>query len=261
MKTLSFYNSKGGVGKTLLTIMMASWLYYHLRLRVLVIDTETPRPRIYDYREFERKLAGDPKSPFGKYIVSHPEPQEPYDIARFDPTERFSDAYLSNILEETRGFLLKYEKNYDYVLFDFPATFIRNTPSYAFISSGLIDLVAVPINIDTSSFLEGVATAQEIKELGNEAVLFWNNISKDDENHPTRLISREAKASSLGLEFLPERVRSFTKADRDSDTALFVKSTLCWPERYVEIFAPTIPALFIKLKDMLDSIESSQHGQ
>lgn len=255
MKTLAFFNGKGGVGKTLLTIMMASWLYYHLRMRVLVIDTETPRPRIYDYRESEQELAGDPQSPIGKYLVLHPEPQGPYGIARFDPTERFSDSYLSNILEETRTFLLKYEKDYDYVLFDFPATFIRNTPSYAFISSGMVDLIAVPINIDTSSFQEGVYTAQEIQELGNEAVLLWNNISKDDENHPTRLISREAKASSLGLEFLPERVRSFTKADRDSDTALFVKSTLCWPKRYVEIYAPTIPALFMKLKDKLDSIE------
>ena len=50
MKTVSFYNEKGGVGKTTFSILYASWLKYKHGVDVAVVDLNN---RIASYRKDE----------------------------------------------------------------------------------------------------------------------------------------------------------------------------------------------------------------
>lgn len=53
--SISFANQKGGIGKSTLTILAASWLRYVRGLNVLVVDCDFPQNSIYELREREKK--------------------------------------------------------------------------------------------------------------------------------------------------------------------------------------------------------------
>ena len=53
--SISFANQKGGIGKSTLTILVASWLRYVRGLNVLVVDCDFPQNSIYELREREKK--------------------------------------------------------------------------------------------------------------------------------------------------------------------------------------------------------------
>ena len=50
-----FANQKGGIGKSTLTILAASWLRYVRGLNVLVVDCDFPQNSIVELREREKK--------------------------------------------------------------------------------------------------------------------------------------------------------------------------------------------------------------
>ena len=53
--SISFANQKGGIGKSTLTILAASWLRYVRGLNVLVVDCDFPQNSIVELREREKK--------------------------------------------------------------------------------------------------------------------------------------------------------------------------------------------------------------
>ena len=53
--SISFANQKGGIGKSTLTVLAASWLCYVRGLNVLVVDCDFPQNSIVELREREKK--------------------------------------------------------------------------------------------------------------------------------------------------------------------------------------------------------------
>ena len=53
MKTLTFFNEKGGSGKTTFCLMMASWLRYRCGYRVAVIDLDGPMHGLNEMRAID----------------------------------------------------------------------------------------------------------------------------------------------------------------------------------------------------------------
>ena len=53
--SISFANQKGGIGKSTLTVLAASWLRYVRGLNVLVVDCDFPQNSIVELREREKK--------------------------------------------------------------------------------------------------------------------------------------------------------------------------------------------------------------
>ena len=53
--SISFANQKGGIGKSTLTILAASWLRSVRGLNVLVVDCDFPQNSIVELREREKK--------------------------------------------------------------------------------------------------------------------------------------------------------------------------------------------------------------
>ena len=71
MKTLTFFNEKGGVGKSLHTIMYASWLQYSVGAKVAVFDLESPTSRLDLIRRQELSQMEDPEY-YKTYLESAP---------------------------------------------------------------------------------------------------------------------------------------------------------------------------------------------
>ena len=53
MRTISFFNEKGGSGKSTFCLMMASWLRYRCGRSVAVIDLDDPMHSINEIRQLD----------------------------------------------------------------------------------------------------------------------------------------------------------------------------------------------------------------
>jgi cellulose biosynthesis protein BcsQ len=253
MKTLCIFNGKGGVGKTLHTTMMASWLKYQEGARVAVVDLECPRPRIMQTRKDELELMNDSSSWLSRYLEKHGRNESLFDVFPFgEGVNSFSSDKLKEYVENVWNFVTSKGDDYDYVLFDFGAGFIEFCPAFQLISSGLVDLVAIPFDVDATTRREAVTDARQIIANEQRVVAFWNNVSVDDVKRPGYLDRGEEIFKRFGIEVLPQRIKSFVKAKRESDERLFVKSTVCWPQRYVEMACPQVIDLYRELKGRLD---------
>lgn len=257
MKSLAFFNGKGGVGKSLHTTMCASYLAYHEGARVALVELENPSPRIFRNRNDELALLEKEDSWLSRYRANHPEgwPAAYYDIFPWgDGVQAYSPEYLREVEDKAWDLVEGKYGEFDYVLFDFPAVFIEQSPAFKLISSNIVDLVAIPFDVDAATRKEAVIDGDILVKNGHSAVAFWNDVSLDDIKRPGFLDGGEDVFRRYGIEVLPQRIKSFVKAKRESDERLFVKSTVCWPQRYVEMACPRVIDLYRELKGRLDRI-------
>lgn len=255
LKCFSFFNEKGGVGKTVHTVMFASYLRYRHGAEVCVLDFENPNPRIKAFRDAELKVLQDEDSPLTRFMARQDRILAPFDIVEpLGRTELYTPEYLDRLERWVFDFLAVNAKRYDYVLFDFPALMMKESPAFRVCCNGSVQLVAIPMDVDNMSRKSAIITAAILRKNGQSPVLFWNNVSPADIARDGWLGSGEDIFTSHGFEVLPERIKSFRKASRESDDILFVRSTVCWPERYVEMACPQIIALYEDLKGRLDRI-------
>ena len=56
---IAFASQKGGVGKSTLTVLAASWLHYLHGIRVAVVDCDYPQHSILEPRQGRRAIFGD----------------------------------------------------------------------------------------------------------------------------------------------------------------------------------------------------------
>lgn len=55
-KFVAFSTQKGGAGKTTLTVLAASYLYYQKGLKILVVDCDYPQFSIEEMRQRDKDL-------------------------------------------------------------------------------------------------------------------------------------------------------------------------------------------------------------
>ena len=252
MKTLTFFNEKGGVGKSLHTVMFASWLHYSKGARVAVFDLESPTSRLDLIRRQELAQMEDPESVLARYLERHPCPREPYDI--FTKTEliaNFTRESLYALHNELWDFIRENPGGYDYVLFDFPGLLTTVSPAYDVIASGMVDLVAIPVDTDNITRKSALLTARMAMDNEQKAVVFWNNVTPGEMARQGYLDSGERLFTERGIRVLKNRIRSFQKARRDSDERLFVRSTVCWPAKYVEMACPAVVPLYEEIREQI----------
>ena len=254
MKTFAFFSPKGGVGKTSQTEMFASFLAYDKLKRVCIIDSDTGGYSVLDYRKKELELRKDPKSPLARFMERNQQPVA-YDIFEFPiDMKNLNDSIIDKYLDEVCVFLNDHENDYDYALFNFPGRFDKLSPSFGCIMCGLVDLTAVPMEKDTSSRMQAYLVTINADHYGKKAFVYWNRLSRKDLNRVWYLDACEKIFRDHGLEVHPFRVKAFAKVSSDSDTKLFVKSTMCWPDRYVDMACPGLKGFYEDLKQRLDSV-------
>ncbi len=255
MKSFCFFSEKGGVGKSLHTMMFASYLRYHCRKRVLVLDLETRKESILSERESELKFLGSEDSVLSKFLKRQGEPVSFYDITRpFDVSDLsvFDNDTVNGIVSSVWNSFDEYEKEYDYVLLDFHPDFELHSVPFKLLCSGISDYIVIPISVDNISRMCALRNARQLLANEQRVSVFWNNVSRDDIVKPGYLDSGEVVFREHGIEVMPERIKTFRKAWRDMGTRLFVKSTVCWPDKYVRMSCPELVTLYDDLKSRLD---------
>lgn len=54
--TVAFSNQKGGVGKSTQTVLVASYLYYEMGVKVAIMDCDSPQHSLMGERDRELKM-------------------------------------------------------------------------------------------------------------------------------------------------------------------------------------------------------------
>lgn len=242
MKTFSFFTQKGGCGKTTLTILFAAYLRYKKGKTVKVIDYEANKFPNRNFREKDLMACQQEGTPLSNYLKGH-EVLEPYPI---DVTGKEVNTYkaedvlqlASAVNEQIR------EDKFDYLLLDFPAGYSRFTPVSCLVHNHLLDGVYIPTSTESQERLDAINLGHHFLEEGQPFRIVWNRIKKKFMENPDLLKPAEQQLLDLGLACSEVRIKDFNKAAEDPDVRCFVRNTLCWPERYVQMFCPELVDLF-----------------
>ena len=178
MKTLTFFNGKGGSGKTTFCMMMASWLHYHKRARVLVCDFDYPEFKMIEQRQRDLELLSDSGSQLSRQLSDvNSSPDLWYEILKFKYT-----AMTDREIDEFATFLKSMQGVLDYVLFDFGAGFRENGPALGLMRRGLVGLTVVPVYSDQSVVESAMYTCM-IPKLWAEVLCVLEQGGKKREGH------------------------------------------------------------------------------
>ena len=111
---IAFASQKGGVGKSTLTVLAASWLHYLHGIRVAVVDCDYPQHSILKLSNCDKAVVQS-SAIYGRLLVSLAENKgvKPYRILCCKPSEA---------MLEWRKWAAVAEERYDVVLFDLPGT-------------------------------------------------------------------------------------------------------------------------------------------
>lgn len=222
-KTLkvAFSTQKGGAGKTTLTVLVASYLYYVKGYNVVVVDCDFPQHSIVEMRErdlktvmedqYYKRMAYEQFSALGK---------KAYVIVESSPENAITDAI--EVIDET---------NPDFVFFDLPGT-INNADVVKTLS--WMDYILAPISADRvvleSTLQYAITINDTLITPGRAAIkgmyLLWNLV---DGREKTELYQvYEDVIEKLGFPvfktFLPDSKR-FRREQSINHRALF-RSTL-----------------------------------
>ena len=259
MKVVTIFNEKGGTGKTTLLSMFASWLAYEKKERVAVYDFDFPSYQLHNMRLLEEETLKRGAPDLAKLCAGN----EFYPIARVKGNYTgFTQKELGTLVSQMK----KVRDSYDgYLLLDFPGRFLRNDPSYAIMSAGLVDLVVFPVDTDRQSLSSALNLVSILRgkpgapflEPGtkeNQDVLFvWNK-----ENRAERRGNRDwygewdAFLEKMGIPVAGARIRDILIARRDFGTFGFIRSTVCWPAQNIKRSAPYLEKIFEEMKARLD---------
>ncbi len=248
MKVFSFFSGKGGVGKTTLTMMFASYLAYLLNLKVLVIDMEKPDGRILPFRKGDiqqLQIAGTPLYNYAK-VYPVPDPSSYYDIEEYglavgEYTKQKVLDYVSDLKK------VKERGKWDVMLLDFPARYGDNLPVHILAKEGLLDAVCVPSGLEQQERRSACIAAMGLASCGVATKVVWNAVDADiiRRGRPLDLAEQEtAFLRQYGVIYTPVRIKRFRKATQTTEDQCFVRSTVCWPDKYVRLWCPELITLF-----------------
>lgn len=164
-------NQKGGVGKSTLTILLASYFHYRKGRNVLVVDCDYPQHSIRDIREWDIKTVEKNEKLQGKLLE------------QFEGSDRKAYTVLTSTPEDAKQtayeFLDRSETAYDLVLTDLPGTV---NAAGVFRSLVNMDYLFVPVTQNRMVMQSSMNFVLAIRELlsRNDSFplmdirLFWN---------------------------------------------------------------------------------------
>ena len=251
MVRLSIYNEKGGVGKTTMSYLLASYLAYARGKSVCVLDFDYPGYHFAEIRREEEAILINPKSQLSLWMKNHSSSIEPYDILRVP-------ANNSGVYEAEDIFpFIQSTSGYDYVIMDFPGRFTEDEPVAMLAANGMLDFVAIPTDTDSQSRKSALVVADALKRQNVPCVVYWNKVSVHEaKGNGNRFIRGSEPFIKLGVPVMDEYVREIRKLSRDSAELLFVRSTLCFPIKYINYWSPSLIPFIEALVTRIDNINT-----
>lgn len=135
-KIISVHTSKGGMGKSTLTVIMASYLAYVAKQRVIVFDCDPPQHSILDLREEEEAITATLRQAFDELtseeLIAKSQPytsandQAAFERYRFNRLQNIQDYYPihalpSSALDELD--MNRVRDDFDYIFLDMGGQF------------------------------------------------------------------------------------------------------------------------------------------
>ncbi len=188
-KFVAISNQKGGVGKSAMTVLLASFVHYSRNKNVLVVDCDFPQHSIKLMRDRDVMVVS--KNDYYKKMM----------VAQFSEIKKKAYTILSSspdkALETANAFLDTTELDYDIIFFDLPGTV--NTAG-VFNSLINMDYIFTPVVSDQMAMKSSISFATSLQDfitIHKEAplkgfYLFWNmidnRVSKDVYNAYNKII-------------------------------------------------------------------------
>ncbi len=225
---IGFCSSKGGVGKSSMTMLTASYLHYTRGLTVAIVDCDYPIRSIRRTRD--REIAFVQRSAIHQQMMTDQfkaTGQKIYPVIPSTPAECFDDL---------RVFLGSDDREFDLIIFDLPGT--TNTPG-VLSTIARLDHVFIPISCDplvmeSTLLLVGILTESVMGRAEHNlksASLFWTRHDRRERSIYYDKYDRIIAQFGLGRlrTMIPDRKR-FNK-EIDFDQPVPYRSTLFAPDR------------------------------
>lgn len=226
---IAFSTQKGGAGKTTLTVLMASYLYYVRGLKVLVVDCDYPQYSIKEMRDRDVEILRI-NSAFKKNFMEQREriQRDPYPILITKPEDA---------LDRARAIIESGKEDYDIVLFDLPGTI--NNPGVAKTVS-LMDYIFCPVAADKLILERSLAFAMKVRDeimtvsgcSVKDMYMLWNLVDareKTDLYERYEEVFEEQMLQTLKTR-LPDAKKYRREGSKDAARAVF-RSTLLPPDK------------------------------
>ncbi|WP_289759148.1 ParA family protein [uncultured Duncaniella sp.] len=226
---IAFSTQKGGAGKTTLTVLMASYLYYVRGLKVLVVDCDYPQYSIKEMRDRDVEILSI-NSTFKKNFMEQREriQRDPYPILITKPEDA---------LDRARAIIETGNEDYDLVLFDLPGTI--NNPGVAKTVS-LMDYIFCPVAADKLILESSLAFAMKVRDeimtvsgcSVKDMYMLWNLVDareKTDLYERYEEVFEEQMLQTLKTR-LPDAKKYRREGSKDAARAVF-RSTLLPPDK------------------------------
>lgn len=284
MKTVTFFSEKGGMGKTTLSVMFASFLAYRMREAVYVADCDFPNYQFYNMRrremeEYMRTKDLPPKSRndiFCKEILKNFD--GPYKVVPWKGMLNPSKDRMASYIEALKTVKAN---NEGYYILDFPGRFLDGDIAYGLMTAGLIDTVVClvdsdPQSIQSATYINGVLKNVD-KAGGQRVIILWNKeLASERRNEQANMKLRERSLSdeeyerlkkedwysehnrlfrALGIPIVSKRIHNIDIARRDPKPSVpgFIRSTMCWPEMNIRRSCPYMIDIFEEIKAFIDT--------
>lgn len=226
---IAFSTQKGGAGKTTLTVLMASYLYYVRGLKVLVVDCDYPQYSIKEMRDRDVEILSL-NSAFKRNFMEQREriQRDPYPILITKPEDA---------LDRARAIIETGKEDYDLVLFDLPGTI--NNPGVAKTVS-LMDYIFCPVAADKLILESSLAFAMKVRDeimtvsgcSVKDMYMLWNLVDareKTDLYERYEEVFEEQMLQTLKTR-LPDAKKYRREGSKDAARAVF-RSTLLPPDK------------------------------
>lgn len=272
MKIISIYSSKGGVGKTTMSILLASWLKYEKGERVLAYDFESPESRMMDKRNADL-TALKMNTPILTKLCEGI--KEYYPMAPVKGKSMgFTDKEIARIVD---GLRMAKESGEGYIICDFPGRYQGKEPVVAIVKAGLIDLMAFPVQPEDQSITSLFIMKKILSEKGyfdkdsgktaQDIMCFWNMISRNDKRGKQDIVAAyEDIFKAMNIPCAKTRINYVDTVKRSVTQPRFVTTTVCYPRLFMQqAFPPSqelgdgkpyIENLFEEIKARVDGASS-----
>lgn len=225
---VAFSTQKGGAGKTTLTVLTASYLYYVRGLKVLVVDCDYPQYSIKDLRERDLKnIERNPrlqKTAFEQFARLK---KKMYPIVESHP---------ETAIEKAKDFIAK-ETPPDIIFFDLPGT-VNNAGVIKTVAT--MDYVFCPITADrfvAESSLNFAAVVNESFMSTGKAnlkglYLLWNMVDGREKTNLYDVYEKVAGRAGLNVmkTYLLDSKRFRKESEEDGERYIF-RSTIMPPDK------------------------------
>ena len=237
MKTFSLFSPKGGCGKTTLTILFASYLHYKKGKSVKVNDYEATKYPCMRFREADQEALRQAGSPLYNYLKDR-DVLEPYPIECLGKEINTYEA--DDILKIARAVNEEIRQDkFDYLLLDFPGGYSRFTPISCLMHNHLLDGVYIPSSTEREERINAYEIGRHFLEEGQPFRIVWNKLKKKYIEKPSLLDMAEEELLGYDLTCSKVRIKAYNK------------NTLCWPDRYVQMYCPELIDLFEEIISFL----------